>query len=364
MSDKDSPRNRPVVLRPDNFTPPERTPWGGERILGRYKDGLRLKAGGVVGESWEVSVEPDFPAVVDGAASEAPTLESAALADVIARDPEGWLGAEAPLGGSPLLVKLLDAATPLSVQIHPADDDPALGPGESGKPESWLVVEADEGAGLYLGLAPGVDEASMRRAIEHGDDVSALLPFVPVEPGDFFLIEAGTPHAIGGGVTLVEPQRVLPGKRGLTYRYWDWNRRYDAEGRPDDNGEPRALHVDDALRVTRWALPRGEALLPEVRVRSGAPALEAPASLRLLCGPSDAPLSSTTLEVAVLSGTGPLVLGASLGFRALTVIAGALTIDGLRLERGRCAALPAEQAHQLEIDGAWAVLSRAMAGPS
>lgn len=364
MSDKDSPRNRPVVLRPDNFTPPERTPWGGERILASYKDGLRLQASGVVGESWEVSVEPDFPAVVDGAASEAPSLEGAPLADVIARDLEGWLGAEASLGGSPLLVKLLDAATPLSVQIHPADDDPALGPGESGKPESWLVVEADEGAGLYLGLQPGVDESSMRAAIEAGDDVSALLPFVPVAPGDFFLIEAGTPHAIGGGVTLVEPQRVLPGKRGLTYRYWDWNRRYDTDGRPDDSGSPRALHVNEALRVTRWSLPRGEDLLPEVRVRAGAPELDGPATARPLCGPADAPLCSRTLEVGVLAGSGPLVLGASAGFRAITVIAGALTIDGLRLERGRSAALPADQAHQLELEGAWAVVSRAMAGDS
>lgn len=362
MSDKDSPRNRPVVLRPDNFTPPERTPWGGERILASYKDGLRLQTTGVVGESWEVSVEPDFPALVDGSASEAPSLEGVPLADVIARDPAGWLGAEAALGGSPLLVKLLDAATPLSVQIHPADDDPALGPGESGKPESWLVVEADEGAGLYLGLQPGVDEGSMRRAIEAGDDVSALLPFVPVAPGDFFLIEAGTPHAIGGGVTLVEPQRVLPGKRGLTYRYWDWNRRYDEQGQPDEAGDPRELHVDAALRVTRWSLARGDALLPEVRVRSGAPALEEPATLQRLCGPTDAALTSETLEVGVLAGSGPLILGASEGFRALTVIAGALTIDGLRLERGRSAALPADQAHQLQLDRAWAVVSRAMAG--
>jgi len=361
MSDNISPRNRPVVLRADNFTPPERTPWGGQRILERYKDGLRLPARGVVGESWEVSVEPDFPAVVDGGASEAPELDGRPLAEIIDEDREGWLGAEAPLGGAPLLVKLLDAATPLSVQIHPSDDDPALGPTESGKPESWLVVEADEGAGLYLGLQPGVNEATMRAAIEEGADVSELLPFVPVAAGDFFLIEAGTPHAIGGGVTLVEPQRVLPGKRGLTYRYWDWNRRYDAEGQPDEGGSPRALHVDEALRVTRWSLPRGEGLLDQVRVRAGVPAADAPAALTSLTGPGT-PLPSRTLEVASLGGTGPMVLPASPGFRALTVIAGALAVDGLRLERGRSAALPAEQAHELVLDGAWAVLSRALAG--
>jgi mannose-6-phosphate isomerase class I len=362
MSDNISPRNRPVVLRPDNFTPPERTPWGGRRILERYKDGLRLEASGVVGESWEVSVEPDFPAIVDGRASEAVELDGRPLTEVIASDREGWLGAEAPLGGAPLLVKLLDAATPLSVQIHPSDDDPALGLAESGKPESWLITEADAGAGLYLGLQPGVDEAAMRRAIEGGADVSALLPFVPVAPGDFFLIEAGTPHAIGGGVTLVEPQRVLPGKRGLTYRYWDWNRRYDPDGRPDDAGTPRALHVDEALRVTRWDLPRGDALLEQVRVRAGVPDPTGTPVLTPLSGPAEAPLRSNTLEVASLGGSGPMILPASPGFRALTVIGGALTIDGLRLERGRSAALPAAQAHELVLDEAWAVLSRALEG--
>ena len=94
------------------------------------------------------------------------------------------------------------------------------------------------------------------------------------------------------------------------------------------------------------------------------PDLQGPARLTTLCGPTDAPLPSQTLEVGVLAGSGPLLLGASAGFRALTVIAGALELDGLRLERGRSAALPADQAHQLVLDGAWAVLSRAMAGDS
>ena len=357
MSDNRSPNNRPVLLRPDNFTPPSRTPWGGTRILERYKDGLAIEGERVVGESWELSVEPDFPGRVDGPASGKPAIDGQLLEALIASDPSGWLGAEAAAGGCPLLVKLLDARTPLSVQIHPTDDDPTLAPDESGKPESWLVVEADDGAGLYLGLREGVDEGAMREAIESGADVSALLLFVPVAAGDFFVIDAGTPHAVGGGLTLVEPQRVLPGRRGLTYRYWDWNRTYDHSGRPDPEGSPRDLHVDDALRVTRWERPRGEALLPHVRVRAGVPdPASAPARVPL-AGPGALP--SAALEVSALGGTGPLRLPASPGFQGLTVLRGAVTVDGLRVACGRTIALPAEQAHAVDLEGAWAVLARA-----
>ncbi|MFW5920995.1 MAG: class I mannose-6-phosphate isomerase, partial [Polyangiales bacterium] len=244
---------RPLLLRADNFTPPTRTPWGGTRILSRYKADAPLDpdraAYPVVGESWEISVEPDFPSRIDGTGE--------LLSDVV--------------GSTALLVKLLDAAEPLSVQIHPSDDYEALAQDESGKPESWYVLEAEPGAGLYLGLREGVDRERMREALESEADVSELLGFVPVATGDFFVIDAGTAHAIGPGITLVEPQRVLPGRRGLTYRYWDWNRHYDETGRPDDHGKPRTLHVREALDVTAWDAPREDALLERIRLRAGAP---------------------------------------------------------------------------------------------
>ncbi|HJL39212.1 MAG TPA: class I mannose-6-phosphate isomerase, partial [Polyangiaceae bacterium LLY-WYZ-15_(1-7)] len=329
------PRKRPLRLQPDNFTPARRTPWGGRRLLERYKDGLVPPRNEVVGESWELSVEPDFPSRLAD--------EDATLAERVAADPEGLVGAEraAEWGSTGLLVKLLDAAAPLSVQIHPSDDDPALGPEESGKPESWYVLDAEPGAGLYLGLAEGVDEAGMRQAIEAGEDVSALLPFVPVAPGDFFVIEAGTPHAIGPGLTLVEPQRVLPGRRGLTYRYWDWNRRYDAEGREDPAGAPRELHLERALAVTRWDRPRGEAFLPEVRRRHGAPDLAGPASRADLVGD----LAFPWIGAERWAGTGALPVPAMPRLRSLTVLGGAVTLRGegvaLSLRRGETAALPA-----------------------
>ena len=87
MWDKVGPRNwrRPLLLRPDNFTPPSRTPWGGRRIRERLKADVQLPPGGPVGEAWELSVEPDFPSrLADG-----PTLD-----EVLRADP-ALLGAEA-----------------------------------------------------------------------------------------------------------------------------------------------------------------------------------------------------------------------------------------------------------------------------
>ncbi|MGB0590590.1 MAG: type I phosphomannose isomerase catalytic subunit [Myxococcota bacterium] len=244
---------RPRLLRADNLTPPTRTPWGGERILSRYKDGLEVTPQSVVGESWEVSVEPSFPSRFDD--------DGTLLADAISTDPNGWLGhgVAARYGGqTPLLIKLLDSADNLSVQVHPQDGDTALGPDESGKPEAWIILDAEPGAGLYLGFREGITREDVAACLRDQGPLDTLMNFVPVTSGDAFVIAAGTAHAIGAGVTLVEPQFVTPGRRGLTYRFWDWNRRYDGRGRRDPQGSPRELHVTRSLEVTAWDHPGGD----------------------------------------------------------------------------------------------------------
>jgi mannose-6-phosphate isomerase len=330
----------PALLAADNFTPPTRTPWGGIRILDHYKAAAPIDPARrypKVGESWEVSVEPDFPSRLEGAAT--------TLSEVMAWDPSAALGAEAKRGrdATALLVKLLDAAEPLSLQIHPSDDYPELGADQAGKPESWYVLEATPDAGLYLGLRDGVTPDRMREALSNEEDVSELLFFVPVAPGDFFVIEAGTAHAIGPGLTLVEPQHVAPGRRGVTYRYWDWNRRYDADGQPSDTGSPRQLHVGDALAVTAWDRPREDALLEEIRFRAGAPKPASAPVIEHLAGLGDAAIQSDWLDVRRLSGTGEIVLSEVDTFRSLTVVGGRVTLvfDGgeLVVEQGRSAAI-------------------------
>lgn len=311
------------ALRPDNFTAAKRTPWGGRRIVDVLKAPLGVKRAGQVGESWEVSVS-ELPSV---------TREGTPLPSLLASAPAHWLGeAEAPLGATRLLVKLLDAAEPLSVQIHPSDDDPALAPDEGGKPEAWYVLHAEQGAGIYLGLREGVDRAAMAGCLDEGGDASALLRFVPVEPGDFFTIDPGTPHAIGAGLTLLEPQRVTPGRRGVTYRYWDWNRRYDADGRPSPEGSPRPLHRDRALEVTDWDRDWGR-WLQGARNRLGAPTPTAPAELT--------PIVEDTLGAARWTGTGEGSLPALARLRGVTVVEGELTLDGVRLRGGESAVVAA-----------------------
>lgn len=334
-----------------------RTPWGGTRIAGKYKASQlppeqRTRA---VGESWELSVEPDFPAQLEAG----PTLQQ-----WIDEDPLGRLGDEHARGrsGTALLVKLLDAADNLSVQIHPEDEYAGLAEGEAGKPESWYVLEADQGAGLYLGFKPGTDEQAVRAALAAGGGaLHERLQFVPVQPGDFFLIEAGTPHAIGAGLTLIEPQHVAPGRRGLTYRYWDWDRTYDGQGRPDPEGQPRALHLEDALAVTRWTEVTAPGFPGSIRRRAGVPDLSATASLTPLCGPSG-PLASPWLQVSRLHGTGQIALPPHPVLAGLCVVEGRVELgwEGgqLVVEAGRSAALPPRTASlAADLSAAHAILT-------
>ena len=345
MSDTNPPKKRHSLsvqrLRPDNFTPPKRTPWGGRRIVEVYKSNLGIEIDGPVGESWEVSTVELISSLMDG------TL----LSDAIAADPVGWIGSERAekWGGTGLLLKLLDTSEPLSVQIHPDDMDPQLSDEESGKPEAWYIVHAEKDAGIYLGLKHGVDESEVRDRIESGGNVAELLRFIPVNPGDFLMIDPGTPHAIGAGLTLIEPQRVLPARRGITYRYWDWNRRYK-DGRPDANGTPRELHVERALQVTDWNRDWDSWLKGSYR-QFGVPNRRGPAEAILL--------SDRTLGVQRLSGSGSLEPPPISFFRGLTVIEGAVTIAGnpdKRIAAGESAAIPACVSLELNLEQAHALL--------
>ncbi|MFT3921454.1 MAG: class I mannose-6-phosphate isomerase [Myxococcales bacterium] len=341
----------PVLLRADNFTPPSRTPWGGRRLARDYKQHwLHGARDLVVGESWEVSVEPDFPARLE---------DGSLLTEFIGHDPAAVLGEEHRRGrvGTALLVKLIDTAEPLSVQIHPSDDYAGLATGECGKPESWYVVAREPGAGLYLGFEPGTSEADVRAALERGQGaLRELLRFVPVEPGDFFVIDAGTPHAIGEGLTLVEPQHVMPGLRGVTYRYWDWDRRYDAQGRAAPDGSLRPLHVDHALAVTAWQRVQEPAFVGEIRRQAGPAEVHGKASLTPLAG--DGGLNSQWLRVGRLAGTGVLNLPASERLLGITVLEGKVRLGSTTAERGRSMVVPACLGDALvELSQAHAIVS-------
>ncbi len=137
----------------------------------------------------------------------------------------------------PVLVKFIDAADNLSVQVHPSDEYALKNEGEYGKTEMWRIVEADSGAGIYLGFKRDTDKEEFLKAVENGT-VLELLNFFPVKKGETYFIKAGTVHAIGKGVTLCEIQQ----NSNLTYRIYDYKRK-------GADGKERELHLDKALKV-------------------------------------------------------------------------------------------------------------------
>lgn len=128
-----------------------------------------------------------------------------------------------------LLVKYLFTSEKLSVQVHPGDVD-AL-PGERGKEECWLVLDAEPGAKLALGFDREVSGEDIKSAARDGT-IEQLLSWYQPSAGDFFYLPAGTVHVIGPGLSLVEVQQ----NSDTTFRLYDY-------------GRPRQLHLDRALAV-------------------------------------------------------------------------------------------------------------------
>lgn len=204
--------------------------WGGTRLQGWGK-GERL---GRVAESWELAALPEGDCVAQDGACGGMTLSQIVRAHPRAVSSSHC--AEAPF---PLLVKLLDTALPLSVQVHPDDAYAARIEGGLGKTEMWYILDHEPGAFLHLGLRDPISRAGLERAIRE-DTLLGLLRRVEVHRGDCLLVPPGTLHSIGGGILLAEIQQ----SSNLTYRVFDFHRLG-----PD--GRPRQLHVEKALDVAR-----------------------------------------------------------------------------------------------------------------
>ena len=122
-------------------------------------------------------------------------------------------------GDYPLLVKVIQANDTLSVQVHPDDATAQLYEQCRGKTECWYVLSADKDAQLVHGMNGIYSASEIRKAIET-NSLSDFLRYVKVEAGDFIYIPAGTVHAIGGGLRLLEVQQ----SSDITYRLFDWGR--------------------------------------------------------------------------------------------------------------------------------------------
>ena len=197
--------------------------WGGNKLrkYGKESDKDRIA------ESWELSF-------TDG--GEARIEDGRSMSEAFPRS--AWGTAAEKFHACPVLTKFIDAMDKLSVQVHPSDDYALANEGQFGKTEMWYVVEADEGAGLYMGLERECDPEEFARAVADGS-VEKLLSFKKVKRGDVYFIPSGTIHAIGAGTVIFEIQQ----NSTLTYRLYDYMRR-------DKDGNLRELHVDKAMKVS------------------------------------------------------------------------------------------------------------------
>ncbi len=220
-----------------------------------------------------------------------------------------------------LLVKYLFTSEKLSVQVHPSD---AQAPqGARGKEECWLILDAEPDAKLAIGFDEPIDAEAMREASLDGS-IEQLLTWHVVTPGDFFYLPAGTVHAIGAGISLIEIQQ----NSDVTYRLYDY-------------GRPRELHLDEAVAVAQGR--------PYDRSRMGQ--VPAGGSLRLVDGPhfrldriDGAPSKKV---IAAYSGAPLLVIP----------VEGSITLAGSELAPGTCG-LVCEIADLGVADGATVLLAQ------
>jgi hypothetical protein len=202
----------PGMLRFEEAYQPR--PWGGHRLATAL--GKPAPTDTPIGEAWLVSDHPSHVSRV----AEGPWAGHT-LHEILKAVPEALLGTLArptPQGRFPLLLKLLDAAEPLSVQVHP-DDHHALRLGEPdvGKTEMWYVLDADPQSCLYCGLHADTTPEQLTQGIHNGGLVEHLITF-PATPGASVFVPAGTIHAIGAGILIAEIQQ----NSDLTYRLYDW----------------------------------------------------------------------------------------------------------------------------------------------
>ena len=199
--------------------------WGGNKLKTSY--GKRTEKTPCA-ESWELSFHKDGPTRLQNGK----TLAETATAEELGKNVEGF-----PF--FPTLVKFIDAREDLSVQVHPSDAYALKHENSFGKTEMWYIVEAEAGAGIYLGFRQDVTAEEYERAIAE-TRLTELLNFYEVKAGECYFIPSGTIHAIGKGCLICEIQQ----NSNLTYRVYDY-------GRKGKDGKPRELHVEKALKVTR-----------------------------------------------------------------------------------------------------------------
>jgi len=207
--------------------------WGGEKLKTALNKNYTEEN---IGESWEISdVSGDETVVADG------DLSGKTLRDLTRQFKGNFVGNAVydKFGEEfPLLIKFIDAKTPLSIQVHPSNEIAKERHNSFGKNEMWYVMQADKNAELIVGFDKKVTREAYQEHLEN-NTILDVMHHETVKKGDTFYIPTGRVHAIGAGVLLAEIQQTS----NITYRIYDYDR-VDAK-----TGEKRELHNNMAIDV-------------------------------------------------------------------------------------------------------------------
>lgn len=217
--------------------------WGGGRLVAFMDCGTDqlsgIPCGEAIGECWGISAVPGYESVVLNG-----NLKGMSLSEVTSSYGVELMGEEnsKKYGADfPLLVKFIDAAKDLSVQVHPNDRMAAERHGCSGKTEMWYVIDAAEGASLLAGFSSEVVKQEFEKL--SGEEIMGLLQKFYIKEGDMFYLPAGKVHSIGAGAFIAEIQQ----SSDITYRIYDYDRR-------DASGRTRELHTQQALDAIDFSI--------------------------------------------------------------------------------------------------------------
>lgn len=214
--------------------------WGGEKLkteLGKEYSTINI------GESWEISdVDNDETEVLEG------DLKGFTLKQLVKKYKGDFLGHsvyDAFGDAFPLLIKFIDAKTPLSIQVHPSNEIAKIRHNSFGKNEMWFVMQAEKNAEIIVGFEENITASQFETHLKN-DTILEVLHSEKVIAGDAFYIPTGRVHAIGGGVLLAEIQQTS----NITYRIYDYNRV------DKTTGEKRELHTDQAKDVLDFTVQK------------------------------------------------------------------------------------------------------------
>lgn len=206
--------------------------WGGQELKQHYG---KSKAPEMCGESWEISCLPDNISVVANGYLSGNNIQE--LTEVYMGELVGDAVYEKFGCDFPLLIKLIDANSDLSFQVHPNNDYAFEHHRAYGKSELWYILAARPHASLVSGFNRQVSPEIFSDTLLSGN-IESIVNRVMVKPGDVFYMPAGRIHTIGKGIVLAEIQQ----SSDITYRVWDYDR-------TDENGNTRELHLQQAAEV-------------------------------------------------------------------------------------------------------------------